>query len=316
MLARRIQKLLRVLPAAVSGPLIRRNCRIDPDKVEGIVFKIADTREELEAAYRLVHDVYVQEGYADTHKSGLRVNLRYALPTTTTFVGIHEGKVVITMTLVGDSPLGLPMDAIFSRELYGFRRQGRFIAEVSALASDPDYRKGTQALALFSNKIMWLYAIRNLKVDDLVIAINPKHRWVYQTLILFEPVSSGVKSYHYVKDAPAIAMRLDLRTIMTRMERAYRGLPTGVNLYDFFINYDSPQIQLPETGEPYTVWNEELFSYFFEQQTDQRREGAGSLLDLYRILHTLPNGDKHPTPATKPNAAAEAQVRRGFKFGI
>jgi len=316
MLARRIQKLLRVLPAAVSGPLIRRNCRIDPTRVEGIVFKIADTREELEAAYRLVHDVYVQEGYADTHASGLRVNLRYALPTTTTFVGIAEGKVVITMTLVGDSPLGLPMDAIFSRELYRFRREGRFIAEVSALASDPDYRKGTQALALFSNKIMWLYAIRSLKVDDLVIAINPKHRWVYQTLILFEPVSSGVKSYHYVKDAPAIAMRLDLRTVMTRLERAYRGLPPGVNLYDFFVNQDSPQILLPDAGEPYNVWNEELFSYFFEQQTDQRREGAGSLLDLYRVLNTLPTGQKRPPEDETPAQVVETRVQRGFKFDI
>jgi hypothetical protein len=316
MRARRIQKLLRVLPAAVSGPLIRRNCRIEPSRVEGMVFKIAEAREELEAAYRLVHDVYVQEGYSDSHQSGLRVNLRYALPTTTTFVGIHEGKVVITMTLVGDSPLGLPMDAIFSRELYSFRRQGRFIAEVSALASDPEYRRGTQALALFSNKIMWLYAIRNLRVDDLVIAINPKHRWVYETLILFEPVSSGVKSYHYVKDAPAIAMRLDLRTVLTRMERAYRGLPRGVNLYDFFANQESPQIRLPDPGEPYNVWDEELFSYFFEQRTDQRREGAGSLLDLYRILHTMPNGERLIPDAKEPHAAADASVQRGFDFEI
>jgi len=291
MLARRIQKLLRVLPSAVSGPLIRRRCRIEPQHVEGIVFKIAETRDELEAAYRLVHDVYVQEGYSDTEASGMRINLRYALPTTTTFIGIHQGKVVITMTLVGDSPLGVPMDAIFSRELYRLRTQGRFIAEVSALASDPSYRKGTQALALFSNKIMWLYAIQNLKVDDLVIAVNPKHRWVYQTLILFEPISSGVKSYHYVKDAPAVAMRLDLRTVKKRLERAYRGLPPGVNLYHFFVNEQSPQIQLPDNDEPYNVWDEELFSYFFEQQTDQGRAEHGTLMNLYRVLYSLPQAE-------------------------
>lgn len=312
MLARRIQKLLRVLPTTISGPLIRRNCRIDSRQVEGMVFKIAETREELEAAYRLVHDVYVQEGYADTHASGMRVNLRYALPTTTTFVGLHGGKVVITMTLIGDSALGLPMDAIFSRELYRLRRQGRFIAEVSALASDPDYRKGTQALALYSNKIMWLYAIRNLKVDDLVIAINPKHRWVYQTLILFEPVSTGVKSYHYVKDAPAIAMRLDLNTIVDRLGRAYRGLPPGKNLYHFFVNDDSREIELPAYGEPYNVWDEELFSYFFEQRTDQRREGAGTLLDLYRVLYTLPGAPGAATvPETKNQSSPKTAGLRG-----
>ncbi len=307
MLARRIQKLLRVLPAAVSGPLIRRNCRIEPNRVEGMVFKVAETREELEASYRLVHDVYVQEGYADAHPSGMRVNLRYALPTTTTFVGIHEGKVVITMTLIGDSPLGLPMDAIFSRELYRLRKEGRFLAEVSALASDPSYRRGTQALTLFSNKIMWLYAIRCLKVDDLVIAINPKHRWVYETLILFEPISTGVKSYHYVKDAPAIAMRLDLRTIIERMGRAYRGLPPGTNLFHFFVNEDSSQIRLPAAGKPYNVWNEDLFSYFFEQQTDLRREGHGTLLDLYRILFSLP---ERTDAAPGPEESERSEVRQ------
>lgn len=291
MLARRIQKLLRVLPSAVSGPLIRRRCRIESQHVEGMVFKIAETRDELEAAYRLVHDVYVQEGYSDTEASGMRINLRYALPTTTTFIGIHQGKVVITMTLVGDSPLGVPMDAIFSRELYRLRTQGRFIAEVSALASDPSYRRGTQALALFSNKIMWLYAIRNLKVDDLVIAVNPKHRWVYQTLILFEPISSGVKSYHYVKDAPAVAMRLDLRTVKARLERAYRGLPPGVNLHHFFVNEQSPQIELPDNDEPYNVWDEELFSYFFEQQTGKTRPDHGTLMNLHRVLYSLPQAE-------------------------
>jgi hypothetical protein len=301
MLARRIQKLMRILPSAVSGPLIRRNCRIESRHVEGMVFKIAETREELEAAYRLVHDVYVQEGYSDRTGSGMRVNLRYALPTTTTFIGVHEGKVVITMTLVGDSPLGVPMDAIFSRELYRLRTQRRFVAEVSALASDPSYRKGTQALALFSNKIMWLYAIRSLGADDLVIAIHPKHRWVYETLILFEPISSGVKSYHYVKDAPAIAMRLDLRTIEDRLERAYRGLPPGVNLFHFFVEEESPQIQLPDTTEPYNVWDEELFSYFFERQADERREAHGTLMNLYRVLYSLPHAEGEELP---PGVAA------------
>jgi hypothetical protein len=277
-----------------------------------MVFKVAETRDELEAAYRLVHDIYVQEGYADAHPSRMRVNLRYALPTTTTFVGIHQGRVVITMTLIGDSPLGLPMDAIFSRELYRLRKEDRFLAEVSALASDPAYRKGTQALALYSNKIMWLYAIHNLKVDDLVIAVNPKHRWVYQTLILFEPISSGVKSYHYVKDAPAVAMRLDLRTIFERMGRAYRGLPPGTNLFHFFTGEDSPQISLPPSGAPYNVWTEELFSYFFEQQTDQRREGHGTLLDLYRTLYSLPHGDqlarRLPAARQQPERAAPAMI--------
>jgi hypothetical protein len=289
-ITRRVQRLVRRLPDRVSGPLIRNGLHFDPEKTDDICFKIAESREELEAAYRLVHDVYVREGYSDPHDSGLRVNLRYALPTTTTFIGTHEGRVVITMTILGDSPLGLPMDMIFSSELYELRCQGRYIAEVGAFASHPDFRGRSQAVAFNTNKIMWTYATRSLQVDDLVIAVNPKHERIYKHLILFETISTDVKSSHYVKDAPAIAMRLNLRTVVNRWKKHYGGRPPHKNLLHFFFAEDPKHISLPNIDEPYNVWDEEMFSYFFEHMTDPRREGHGSLLDLYRMLYTLDGG--------------------------
>jgi hypothetical protein len=286
-IARRVQRLVRGLPDPIAGRLIRNGLWIDKNKLGDIRFRIADTREELEACYRLVHDVYVQEGYADPDPSGIRVNLRYALPTTTTFIGHAGRRIAMTMTLIGDSPLGLPMDMIFSRELYDLRKQGRYIAEVGAFASHPDFRRRQQAVGFYTNKIMWTYAIRNLGVDDLVIAINPKHEWIYKHLLLFERIGS-LRLYNYVNDAPAIAMRLDLRTVVDRWTRLYEGRPLEKNLLEFFLCDEPDVIQLPDTGEPYNIWDEELFSYFFEQRTDPRRDGHGSLLDLYRMMYSLP----------------------------
>ncbi len=295
MIARRFQRMVRRLPSPISGRLIRRGLVIDEERARGIVFKIADTREELEAAYRLVHDVYVREGYTDPHSSGLRVNLRYALPTTATVIGKLDGTVVITLTAIGDSPLGLPMDMIFSEELYRFRCQGRYLVEVGALASHPEFRRREQALALFADKAIVLYSIRNLGADDMVIAVNPKHEWVYRHLLLFETISRGVKRYRYVNDAPAIAMRLDLTRCLERWHRAYLGRPTRRNFYEFCVKEPTDQVQLPPGPEPHNVWDEELFAYFFERRTDPRREGLGCLLDLYRILYSLPasGGDRH-----------------------
>lgn len=279
--------MMRRLPAPISGPLIRKKLIVDRGKAEGVVFKVAESREELEAAFRLVHEVYLREGYTDPHESGLRVNLRYALPTTATIIGLHEGEVVITLTVIGDSPLGLPMDMIFSEELYGLRREGRYLAEIGALASHPGFRKRQQALALYADKASLLYAMRHLGADDAVIAINPKHEWVYRHLVLFDTISA-VKLYHYVNDAPALAMRLDLRSSIANWSEAYEGRPPDRNFHDFFVVEDPDHIQLPEAGETYTVWDEDLFSYFFEYKTDPRREGHGSLLDLYRVMFDLP----------------------------
>jgi hypothetical protein len=268
--------------------MVRRNLRYDPRKADGVVFKIADTREELEAAYQLVHDVYVKEGYSLPHESGLRVNLRYALPTTATIVGIYQGRVVITLTVIGDSPLGVPMDMIFSQELYALRKRDRYLVEIGALASHPDFRKRRRTLALYADKTSLMYALRNLGADDAVIAVNPKHEWVYKHLVLFDSIST-VKSYHYVNDAPAIAMRLDLRTCVDRWASAYQGRPVQRSFHGLFVADDPEHIQLPDVRETYNVWDEELFNYFFEQRTDPLRDGHGSLLDLYRIMYSLPN---------------------------
>jgi hypothetical protein len=43
---------------------------IDRRRASDILFKVANTRGELDAAYRLVHDVYVREAYSDHHESG------------------------------------------------------------------------------------------------------------------------------------------------------------------------------------------------------------------------------------------------------
>jgi hypothetical protein len=282
--------MVRDLPDPISGPLIRKGLVIKPSWVEGVLFKVADTREELEAAYRLVHDVYVEEGYEDVRKPGVRVNLRYALPTTATLIGKVGDQVVITMTIMLDSPLGLPMDMIFSRELFKLRCEGRRLAEIGALASHPDFRRRQQAVALFADKAITKYAIDCLKADDLVIAINPKHEWVYKHLLLFETISSDVKEYKYVNSAPAVAMRLDLKTCHERWSRAYRGRPEECNFHSFFERPDPVHIQIPEDQVPPLIWDEEMFSYFFAQENDPRREGCGSLEDLYRALDALPGG--------------------------
>lgn len=299
MITRRIQRLLKRLPSPISGRLVRRGLVIDRRRASDILFKIADTRQELDAAYRLVHDVYVKEGYSDHHESGMRVNLRYALPTTATVIGKLGEQVVITLTVIGDSPLGLPMDMIFSEELYRLRCRGRYVAEVGALASHPSFRRRQQAIALFADKAIVRYAIRNLGADDMVIAVNPKHEWVYKHLLLFETISRGVKDYHYVKDAPAIAMRLDLNACVERWRRAYAGRPAGRNFHEFYVEENPSHFDLPAKNEAHDVWDEELFSHFFRHANDPRREGHGSLLDLYRVLYSLPGSperDQHQEP--------------------
>ncbi|MDZ7700088.1 MAG: hypothetical protein U5R49_25235 [Deltaproteobacteria bacterium] len=259
-----MKKLFMKLPDPIKGPILRKRVCIDESKLDGTTFKIADTIEELKSAYGLVHDVYVKEGYMDPHPSGMRVTKYNLLPKSTTFVGKKDGKVVVTISLIPDSENGLPMDSLFKRELDKIRSQGRYIAEVGNLATDPNFRNRNQNVPMHANKIMLRYAHRYLNVDNLVIAINPKHKWLYKNILLFNQIS-GKKDYDYVKGAPALAMTMDI----LRAEQRYRDVyanstryPPPRNLHHFAFIGDSPPIRLPAENKPYLSMKPEIVSHF------------------------------------------------------
>ena len=67
-----------------------------PPLPKGIELSLAVTRDDLEAAYRLLHDVYTEIGFMEHHPSGLRLNVYNMLPHTSTVVAKIDGKVEIT----------------------------------------------------------------------------------------------------------------------------------------------------------------------------------------------------------------------------
>jgi hypothetical protein len=188
----------------------------------------------------------------DPHPTGLRVTEYHRLPDTATFIGKIGDDVVVTMSLIPDSNLGLPMDSEYRSELDTLRIQHRYIAEVGSLASAPSFRNTDQNVPMHGNKIMHTYASQYLKADDLVITINPKHRYFYEHILLFQQIGEE-KQYEFVKGAPAIPMRLDLTTAKRRYAEIYDGRTCDKDLHNFFFVTGSRSIQLPQKMEPVHV---------------------------------------------------------------
>lgn len=193
-----------------TGLLICQQLKNDRSRHQKTRFKIAETISEFEGAFRLVHDVYVKEGYMDPQDSGLRVTPFSFLSTNKTFIGCKKNKVILTVTFFGDSSYGLPMDSLYKEELDILRNEGRKIYEVGALAVMAIEKLKFQRIVMTLFKVSLQYAWRHLDVDDLVIVINPKHRSFYEKVFSFRQIGTE-KSYDYVKGNPAIALRLDLK---------------------------------------------------------------------------------------------------------
>ena len=101
---RAARETLMVLPHRKRYRVLRFFADYDPAPNPRLTFKIAETREELEACFRLLHDTYVRRGFMQPDPSGLRVTIYHALPTTTTLCAKYDGKVVGTLSLFNGRP--------------------------------------------------------------------------------------------------------------------------------------------------------------------------------------------------------------------
>lgn len=133
------RKLFSLLPQKSRHNVYRSFVDCDSSPNKRLVLKIAETKEELEACFKLLHDAYVSSGFMTPDPSGMRVTIYHALPTTTTLCAKFDDQVVGTLSLIRESAIGFPLQRIF--DLTGVREKEGNIAEVSALAVHPRYRR-------------------------------------------------------------------------------------------------------------------------------------------------------------------------------
>lgn len=173
---------------------------------------LATTRAELDAASRLVHACYVRRGYASPSAGGRHVSPHLAMPSTAVFVARAAGAVVATVSLILDSELQLPCDALWGAELLAFRATGRRLAEVSALAVAEAWRGACLAALRGLVRGVGVYGRELARLDDLCIAVHPRHAPFYEGRLHFRRFG-GLEAYDAVNGAPAVGLRLDLREL-------------------------------------------------------------------------------------------------------
>lgn len=184
-------------------------------------------------AWALVYGVYLAKGYAAVDPQRLRYGLHDALPETTTFLAERDGQAVAALTVVPDSPLGLPADEAFGAELAALRRPGRRLCELHNLASvDAELHRGAETLNhLF--KLAHLLARRLEQATDFVIRVSPQHRAFYRRLLLFKDAGAE-RAGGGPGSSPGVLLALDLETAENRYRRKYGTGPES--FYRFFVD--------------------------------------------------------------------------------
>lgn len=307
-LHRALGGVLARLPARARAAVHRALVACDPDPDLRLQLKLAETREELESCFRLLHDAYVASGYMAPHPSGLRVTPFHALPTTTTLCASWEGRLVGTVSIIREGVFGFPMQSAF--DLDPVRREPGQIAQISALAVHPEFRAAGGRLLFPLMKFTREYCVKMFDTRHLVIAVHPRQIDLYESLLCFERLGGApVAAYDGANGAPAVAARLDLQSAGARFRRAYRGRAPRRNLHRYFFELALPQLKLPPrryftTNDP--VMTPDLLDHFFNQRTqvfdqlDSRRKALlWSIYDQPEFRRVLPLLDA-PAPTGHP----------------
>lgn len=292
-----LRRFFSVLPQSLRFAIYRSMVDCDPEPDKRLELKIAETREELEACFRILHDAYVASGFMKPDPSGMRVTIYHALPTTTTLCAKYDGRVVGTISMIREGVFGFPLQSVF--DLSHIRALEGNIAEISALAVHPDFRKTGGAILFPLMKFMYEYCTEFFDTRHLVIAVNPDKIELYESLLFFRRLQETVVDrYDFANGAPAVGATLDLKEAPDIFKRVYGRRRDRKNLFKYFVGLRLPNIKLPKrryftTNDP--VMTPALLDHFFNQRSpvfqeldDRRKSLLWSIYEIYEYRRVLP----------------------------
>lgn len=227
---RRSYRLLENMPRFVRDPFIRSQLRLSYEAYDDIEIKIAETKEELEQAFAILHDAYLETDLIQREESGIRVTKYHSLPSTVTIIVKKNGEVAGTVSLIMDSPFGLPIDQ--TTDISSIRANSARVAEVSSLAvkKDSGLRRGRILIPLTT--FLHYYAEHIAGVDALVCVVNKSAKLFYEGIMLFESIKADNIDYSFVnaKEICPLVLRVGDEH-RDRIEKLYRKKPAEKNLH-------------------------------------------------------------------------------------
>jgi len=206
--------------SVVNGVMIADNSCQTRSKQTQVQYRISSNDRVLEDAFHLIYETYVTSGLVEPNPIEMRILPHHLLPDTEVFVAEEKGRVLSTVTLISDGDLGLPMEEIYPHEVAALRRKGKWLGEVSCLASH-DTTSVSHCLEVLR---LMVQTARFRGLDCLAVAVHPKHMRFYKRFLAFEQLGEKI-SYPAVCHHPAVAMILDF-------DRIDREQPT--NYWRFF----------------------------------------------------------------------------------
>lgn len=247
----------RLLPNAIVRILLLKNIHFDCQHVQSIRIKCAETQEERQQAFRLIHDAYVARGILRRRRSGMYILPHHFLPTTAILIAIASNRVVGTLSLVEDSDCGVPMESTHAAEIFCLRALNLRFAEVATLAIAEPWRAKGVAFLLYKALFCWASRLRNL--TTLIIAVHPRMGPFFEAVLHFARLGE-TKFYQSLRAAPSLPLGVELASAAELLlQGGAASSSPGMaaedprsSVHDFFLGTDLPNLILPTASRMHT----------------------------------------------------------------
>lgn len=184
-----------------------------------IVIRLTEDPNEIADTNRLVFGNYVSAKYWENDAKNMQ-NIFLHTPMRKVIVALENDEIIGTISVILDSPIGLPSDGAQATLMQQLRAKGGKLAEISGLAVDR-LKNTHPKLALFLLSYAFQYAYYYQKVDRVAASCVAPHADFYVSAGIFIRIS-GPTAYSGRRVAPLFYL-LNLDLLEAHDQLAKRG---------------------------------------------------------------------------------------------
>lgn len=216
-------KLINSLPKFIKGPLLRSQFSIELPKgiLKEVEYKLAESVEELNAAFKLIQDAYIDSKISSNPYEEKRILKYNLLPTTLVFIAKHKGEVIGTVSHIIDSEFGLPIDSFYN--IQNVRKTGKRISEISGLAISKKWRSHGAGIVVPLTLCSLKYSLDFIGIDYFYIVTNLNGKNLYENIFLFQSVNNNNKEYNFANNAEGYVQVLNTKGHVKRLRDVYKN---------------------------------------------------------------------------------------------
>tara|TARA_R110002049_G_scaffold285698_3_gene466868 strand:- start:11568 stop:12413 length:846 start_codon:yes stop_codon:yes gene_type:complete len=185
----------------------RRTCQ---SRIEGkttpsqaIEYRTALGREDLEAAFRLLHRRYCAVGLSSAYDRRMRILPFHFWDQTQVFVARRGAQVLGCITLITDcGPQKLPIESMYPDSFAPLHRSGERIGEITSLAIEPGCSESSSRLFGELTRRTMFFA-RAAGLTRLAAVVHPRHAKFYRHAMGFD-IIGGLARVDHVEGQPGV----------------------------------------------------------------------------------------------------------------